>query len=471
VLEWINRTDEHFLNFAFKKLFNLFRLNEDYDLAEASDLLPSWTIDGLYYFQFAGEEARLVSIPFLHLLYKTDSRYFYYLMENTRWASALELEEDVLRMRQRRMAEQGFPGLDEAGHVYSPMSDREMKVLQEHATRAPAETESAPSTQPRLRYRFSMEGGDLFAYAALRHIREQRSAEKIQKELINLANTVMIADCVEVREHADKQAAFKKVMGYVSIGLEQASRHDAEGAVRLLEELPVLVLFRAGYSRALDLQSRARSICRELKSIHPRLQPDFFGMPLDDVIAGLSGKRPLYYTGYEEADNSLHREFEKIEDIDDMNRALDEASVIKKVLFDCFALGAPGALEDLTTRSALEDAGDLRALQLFNTALVRHVLYGITGTAPVNASELRQFLSMVLTAGTHAQTVSGRISEALLADTVDWLRRQYRMLEEDVTALKSFVRSCLGRLEEECGALAGADEIEPRYISAVLLLR
>jgi hypothetical protein len=68
VLEWIANTDELFLNYVFKKLFTISKLKEDIDLAEASDMLPQWTLDGTYFFQFADEEARLVSIPFLHLL-------------------------------------------------------------------------------------------------------------------------------------------------------------------------------------------------------------------------------------------------------------------------------------------------------------------------------------------------------------------------------------------------------------------
>ena len=134
VLEWVTKTDERFLNFAFKKLFNVFRLSDDLDLTEASDLLPSWTIDGLYYFQFADDEARQIAIPFLHLLYKTDSSYFYYLMENTKWVSAVELEEDALRMRQRRMAEQGFPELEEAWPVYQYLSTEEMQALLDQKT-------------------------------------------------------------------------------------------------------------------------------------------------------------------------------------------------------------------------------------------------------------------------------------------------------------------------------------------------
>ena len=472
VLEWVSRADERFLNFAFKKLFNVYRLSDDIDLSEASDLLPSWTIDGLYYFQFADEEARMVAIPFLHLLYRSDSKYFYFLMENTRWVSAIELEEDVLRMRQRRMAEQGFPELDEAWQVYQPLSLKEMKELQERGHRRLPVQETSPSTHQWLRYRFTLDTRNRFVHAALKHIEDPHIAAKVQQEIISLANTVMIADCIAVREHQDKQAAFSKVMGYVSIGLDYVSRHDAEAAVRLLEETPAFLLFRAGYSQALDLRSRALGICRELRDIHPRLQQDFFGTPWGEMIAGLTRSRPLFFEGIiVEAGSSDFREFETTDDIDAARQALDAAAMIKRVLFDCFGLAAAGVIADSVSGASNADISEIRAQQLFNTVFARHILYGTTDLAPVTAAELRQFLSGIFSTAEHAEAASAVMATSLLSDTMDWLQRQYVLADDAMPALQSFVQNCLNLLAQECGALAGAVEIDTRYISAFLFRR
>jgi hypothetical protein len=51
---------------------------------------------------------------------------------------------------------------------------------------------------------------------------------------------------------------------------------------------------------------------------------------------------------------------------------------------------------------------------------------------------------------------------------MNWLRLQYRLSEDTMPCLQTFVRNCLEVLEQECGALADARDIDIRYISAFL---
>ena len=468
VLEWVTRTDERFLNFAFKKLFNVFRLSDDLDQTEASDLLPSWTIDGLYYFQFADDEARQIAIPFLHLLYKTDSSYFYYLMENTKWVSAVELEEDALRMRQRRMAEQGFPELDEAWPVYQYLSDEELQSIlnkkQHEAHAAPA----SPSQLPRLRYRFTQSKQHFFVHAVLLRIADRQIAERVQSEIISLTNKIMIADCTAARETGDKERAFGKVLGYINISIELLSKQDMDTAVRLMEDVPIHFLFRTGYSQALTLQNSARRFYVLLQNRCPNLQPDFFGPPWGETITGLRSVRPLFFEGNLGTRSSILREFETLEEIRKTGSVLDVVAIVTKVLFDCFGLQEPGVMNAAVTESTLEDIGELRAQQLFLTVLVRHLLYGKTEPAPITVAELQKFLSRVFTASAEKGAVSASLTESLLPDTMNWLRLQYQLSKDTMPCLQAFVRNCLEVLEQECGALAEARDIDTRYISVIL---
>jgi len=468
VLEWVTRTDERFLNFAFKKLFNVFRLSDDLDQTEASDLLPSWTIDGLYYFQFADDEARQIAIPFLHLLYKTDSSYFYYLMENTKWVSAVELEEDALRMRQRRMAEQGFPELEEAWPVYQYLSAEEMQAILDKKKHEGHSAAASPSQLPRLRYRFTQSKRNLFVHAVLHRIDDRQIAERVQREIISLTNKIMIADCTAARETGDKERAFGKVMGYINISLELLSKQDLDTAVRLMGEVPIHFLFRAGYSQALTLQNSARRFYALLQDRYPKLQPEFYGPPWGETIAGLRSARPLFFEGNLVKESSTCREFETLEEIRVTERVLDVAAMITKVLFDCFGLQGSGVMNAVVAESTLVDTGELRAQQLFLTVLAHHVLYGKTEPAPITVAELQKFLPRVFTASAKKGAVSATLTESLLPDTMNWLRLQYRLAEDTMPCLQAFVRNCFEVLEQECGALADARDIDTRYISAFL---
>ncbi len=467
VLEWVTRTDDGFLNFAFKKLFTVFRLSDDIDLAEASDLLPTWTIDGMYYFKFTDDEARLVSIPFLHLLYKTDSAYFYYLMENTRCVSAIELEEDVLRIRQGRMAEQGFPEQDEAWSIYQYLSADEIQALLDRKHKDARAAAESLSSLPRLRYRFTLRKPPLFVHAVLQNMTDMQSAEKVQREIISLTNRVMIADCEAVRETADKEKAFNKVLGYINISLELLGNRDTETAVRLMEEVPAHFLFRAGYSRALDLKKNAKLFYAELRRKKALLPADFFAAPWDETIAGLLMIRPLFFAGAIDSTSSSFREFETADDIQAAENVLEIAKAITLVLFDCFGLKEATAFTGSATEPA-EDRDQPRAQQLFMTVLARHILYGTTELAPLTATELATFLGTVFSAGQKNAAGAAALNSNLLPDTLSWLCRQYRITESTLQPLRTFVQHCFDVLEEECGALAGLPEIDTRYVNVFL---
>jgi hypothetical protein len=157
-----------------------------------------------------------------------------------------------------------------------------------------------------------------------------------------------------------------------------------------------------------------------------------------------------------------------LEEIRVTERVLDIVGMITKVLFECFGLQGPGVINAAVAESTLEDTGELRAQQLFLTVLARHVLYGKTEPAPITVAELQKFLSRVFTASAKKGAVSATLTESLLPDTINWLRLQYRLSEDTMPALQAFVRNCLEVLEQECGALADARDIDIRYISAFL---
>jgi hypothetical protein len=340
----------------------------------------------------------------------------------------------------------------------------EMQALLDQKQHRGHAAAASPSQLPRLRYSFTQSKQHLFVHAVLRRIADRQIVERVQREIISLTNKIMIADCTAVRETRDKERAFGKVMGYINISLELLSKQDIDTAVRLIGDVPIHFLFRAGYSEALTLQNSARSVYDR----YPNLQPDFFGPPWGETITGLRSARPLFFEGNLVKESSICREFETLEEIRVTGSVLDVAAMITKVLFDCFGLQGPGVMKAIIAESTLEDIGELRAKQLFLTVLARHVLYGKTDPAPITVAELQKFLPRVFTASAEKGAVSATLTESLLPDTMNWLRLQYRLSEDTMPCLQVFVRNCLEVLEQECGALADARDIDTRYISAFL---
>ena len=464
VLAWLTNTDELFLNYVFKQLFSISKINEDIDLAEASDMLPQWTLDGRYFFQFADEEARLVAIPFLHLLYKTDSMLFYYLMENTLWAFEAELEEDLFRLRQSRVAEKGFPELDEALQVYQYLSPEQVQfVLRAHESsiHAPAKEKADHLA---LRYGIGAEQPSLFIQDILTLIDNSQSFDCIQNDIVHLANQVMIADGLEVRESQELKKALRKVQGYASIGLELLSTGQVEAAVKIAQTIPVPFLFRTGYSQALDLKNRLTRLNASRWQNYQRFRQQFFDDPWGATIEGLFQMRPVYFEGNSTAGSFQFRDFETLHEIRAAGKVLDIVAAAEKVLFELFDLDIHSLMQACP---AVADSSDIRAGTLFLTVIARHVLYGATEFVPVTETELKKFLSAVFIKNQHAEPAF-IIRPEFCSETIAWLNSQLDAREDEAAALKTFVESCFALLQDQCGNIAGSEQINSRFVTGFI---
>jgi len=464
VLEWLTNTDELFLNYVFKKLFTISKISEDIDLAEASDTLPQWTLDGRYYFQFANEEARLVSIPFLHLLYKTDSQLFYYVMDNTIWSFETELEDDLFRLRQSRIAEKGFPELDEALQVYQYLSPEHIKTVlrdQEFFSRATPEGKSAPLT---LRYSIGIKHPALFLQDVLAVIDNSQIFDRIQREIIHLSNQVMIADGREAREIQDLKKSLRKVLGYANIGLELLSKQDTGTAAEIMKAVPMQFLFRAGYSQALDLKNRLEQLHKILWQNCRPFRPLFFDGPWGATIEGLSQVRPVYFEGNSKTDSFLFRDFESIDEICVTRQVLDIVGVAEKVLFELLGVDIHNLMN---AGAGLVDSQTISARSVFMTALAQHVVHGVSKFAPVTATELKKFLAAVFIKNQDAEPAF-ILSTAFCRETIAWLNSRIDTLEDEAAALTTFVESCFSLLQDQCGSIAGIEQIDTRFVTAFI---
>jgi len=467
VLEWLTNTDELFINYVFKKLFTIFKTSEDIDLAEASDTLPQWTLDGMYYFQFADEEARLVSIPFLHLLYRTDSKLFYYVMDNTIWSFETELEDDLFRLRQSRIAEKGFPELDEALQVYQYLSPEHIQTVlrdQEFFGHATAEGKSAPL---KLRYSIGTEHSALFLQDVLAVIDNSQIIDRIQREIIHLSNQVMIADGREAREIQDLKKSLHKVLGYANIGLELLSKQDTGTAAEVMKAVPMQFLFRTGYSQALDLKNRLQQIHKTLWQNYRLFRQLFFDGPWGATIEGLSPVRPVYFEGNSKTDSFLFRDFESIDEICVTRQVLDIVAVAEKVLFELFGIDIHNLMESFIAGTTLADSSDIRARTLFLTVLAQHVLYGATECVPITEAELRKLRAAVFIKNENAEPAF-MLNPEFCHETIAWINKQLEANGDELTALKTFVGSCCSLLQDQCGSIAGIEQIDTRFVTAFI---
>jgi hypothetical protein len=203
------------------------------------------------------------------------------LLAATRWELASELEESALRWRQGRLADLGFPGMDEALSWFA---------------RPPPGASASPGrpARPPGFFLASFEKGSLLDRAAARLAPAER--DRFEGQLVTAANAVMVADAVDPGDLEAVRRAVEQARAMLEIGLEALAAGDEARAAEELAATPLKRLFQGGFGRLLALRWRAEKILGEVGGTR---EAPFLDPPLGEALAALSRRRPLYFAGLE----------------------------------------------------------------------------------------------------------------------------------------------------------------------------
>lgn len=241
------------------------------------------TPEGRYLIEFRAEGVDyLAARALVDDLYAEDPFQATRLLESVRWELRSELEESALRWRNARLADLGYPDLQEALSWFA---------------RPPA----APAAEPGLPERppgFFLAGfrrGSLLDRAATRL--DPGAAERVEPQLAAAANAVLVADAVDPGDLEAVKRAVESARAMLELGLEAEAGSDESRAALVLAETPLKRLFQRGFGRVLELAWRAERLLGPggagTRSA-PLLDP-----PLGEAVAALARRRPLYFPGLE----------------------------------------------------------------------------------------------------------------------------------------------------------------------------
>ncbi len=273
--------DREVLYLTLRSTLRLHDLEEDPDPEFDSDRVMR-TPEGKYVLEFLVDGVEYVAVRGL-----VDDLFAENPFLATRLLSAIrsdlpsELEEAALRWRTGRLADLGFPTLDEALSWFA----RPPRSATQHA---------APPARPPGFLLAALARGTLLDRAVARLAPEDR--EGVEAEIVAAANAVLVADAVDPGDVEAVRAAFEAARAYLELGLERLSAGDEARAAEVLAATAVKRVFQEGFGRVLELSWRARDLRRRAG------EAARFGAPLDEALAALSGKRPRYFPGLEAPD-------------------------------------------------------------------------------------------------------------------------------------------------------------------------
>ncbi|HSM91654.1 MAG TPA: DUF6178 family protein, partial [Anaeromyxobacteraceae bacterium] len=205
------------------------------------------------------------------------------LLSAIRWELDSDLTEAALRWRAGRLADLGFPSLEEA-----------LSWFAKPPAAQGAERPGRPARPPGF-WIAAHPGTGLFDRAAARLSDGERAA--LEPQLVEAANAVVVADAIDPGDVEAVARALAAARALIELGLEQRAGADEEKGAAALAEVPVKRLFQEGFGRLLALKWRADRLFRE-QGAGTRQSP-LLDPPLGEALAALALRRPRFHPGLE----------------------------------------------------------------------------------------------------------------------------------------------------------------------------
>jgi hypothetical protein len=241
-----------------------------------------------------------------------------------------EVEEELYRLRNVRLAEKGFLPFQEAIGVYQPLRPGDVAARSPKIIHSPSPDDMLLPV-PQMAAAF-LEADDLFV-RALKHISEAHVLQQLQVELAALCNRVVSADKEMIRSRDQLKKVVHKVSGYLSIGIERLTQKAEDQrerlAATLIQQHLLADIFRAGFDSVLRLKWKADRWQRASWCHSQEMALTFWDETWMGLLGGLLIDRPKYYTP--SADGSSYRDFKTLAEIEATARGLDQVMALDRL--------------------------------------------------------------------------------------------------------------------------------------------
>ncbi len=368
--EKLDTLDVELVSLLLRSSLRIHDLEDDADPVIEGDRFLR-TPEGRYVVEFLPEGAEYVAVrDLVDDLYERDPFRAGRILSAVRWELDSELSESARRWRDGRLADLGYPSLEEALSWFARPANR--------AAAAPGEPERPPGF-----WLATFRRETLLDRAAARLSPDD--AVRVEAQIVAAANAVLVADRVDVADPELVRGAVETARAFLEMGLESASGGDDGAAAALLAGTPVKALFQRGFGQVLDLKLRAE---RERKALGPAPLVAL-DAPIADAEAAVLRRRPLYFPGLDAPRaewgapaSGAHepRAFRSSAEVSRASAALDDAAALRR-LAGTLGLAAP-------ERAPGDAAPPPTLATLWLTALANERLGLGFGPRPIPASRL-----------------------------------------------------------------------------------
>ncbi|HIJ41481.1 MAG TPA: hypothetical protein HPP90_10475, partial [Deltaproteobacteria bacterium] len=268
------------------------------------------TIDGVFYIKVFEEERREVIERLLSILASENSAAYQTLLSGLVGVIHSEMEEEMFRMKNVRLAEHGFLGPEEAFEIYGRLTASSLKMEGNGETVHPLVADDRSDLIPVSPLVHSV-GGDLFP-SVLSGIKDPRLMDSLWLEFAGLCNQIISADRIRVEVVDDLVNTSKRAAGYLNLTLENVCGTNREMALKLVKNNSLQSLFRVGFSMTLELKWMAQRWIKESWFTKKGLKNRFWGEVLGGVLEGILEDKPKLH---DSAGEEKFKFFERREEV------------------------------------------------------------------------------------------------------------------------------------------------------------
>lgn len=339
-----------------------------------------FTLDDVYYIGVRDKEHEELIQNLLHSLAEEDYLRYQALMMGLAGTVIAEVEEEMYRRRNVRLAEDGFLPYNEAISIYARLEPDALKSQR----RLPHQPESEPDLPPVPFAPILQVGEKSLMLEAIRPSADPLLFERVLLEFAGLCNQVISADRTTVSDAEDLIKICRKVAGYINAGLERLSGGNLPACEDYLRNNSLQDIFRVGYTLALEVKWEAERWVKRAWFIRQGFRPGFW----DDwggTLGGILQKRPLFFEGT--SSGKPYREFESTADVERSGEILHRMMAMDRLL------------ENLSSQHPVERRRAKDPLFTFHALLfnfwARKKLDIEPGFAPLSLEEVRNFFRLL----------------------------------------------------------------------------
>jgi hypothetical protein len=310
--------------FLFKSIHvEVKKEDEVYDLDQGF-----FTLDGLFYIRVLDDKQRDSIENLLRTMANEDLNRYHALLLGLAGVLPAEMEEEMYRLKNVRLAEHGFLPFEEALSVYSPLDPEAVSIGEPPETMRRIVLDEADRGLVPVSPLYHAMGENLLAVTVSR-VTDSVLLDRIALEFTGLCNQILSADGLLVNDFDILIKTCRKASGYLNMAFERLCGADVSLAEKLLKTNSLMSVFRVGFGLALELKWEAEGWIKKSWFNGQGLEFGFWGDWWGETLAGVVENKPLLYVGLEKGEE--YRDFEKLSELDDCRKLLRRLIVLDRL--------------------------------------------------------------------------------------------------------------------------------------------